>query len=276
MKKFPSKRIVITGAGSGLGRALSLEFAKMGWNILIADINMERAEETEKLVEAAGGKGLAVCCDVAKWDQVKGLADAAVSAWGGADIIVNNAGVSSIGVMEDIPLEDWQWILGINLMGVIYGCKAFIPLLKKQGRGHIVNTASAAGFCSLAEMGPYNVTKAGVISLSETIRMELRYHNIGVTVVCPTFFKTNILDQSRITDKKQIERANAFFNWSLGTSESVSRHIIRCIKRNRLYSVPQPDAKLYWAIKRHTPNFYSAMMSFLFGRGIIDKVLGVK
>lgn len=276
MKKFPNKRVVITGAGSGLGRALSLEFAKLGWKILVADINMDRANETLKLVEKAGGKGLAVSCDVAKWEQVKNLADVAVFNWGGADIIVNNAGVPAVGVMEDIPLEDWRWAIDINLMGVIHGCKTFIPLFKKQGGGHVVNTASAAGFCSLAEMGPYNVTKAGVIGLSETIRMELAYHNIGVTVVCPTFFKTNLMDQARVTDKKQLARANGFFKWSLGSAEGVSRHIIRSIKRNRLYAVTQPDAKFYWFLKRHMPNFYSKMMTFLFGRGIVDKVLGVK
>jgi NAD(P)-dependent dehydrogenase (short-subunit alcohol dehydrogenase family) len=276
MKKFPNKRIVVTGAGSGLGRALSLEFAKLGWKILVADINMDRANESVRLIEQAGGKGIAVCCDVAQWEQVKNLADTAVSTWGGADIIVNNAGVPAVGVMEEIPLENWRWIIDINLMSVIYGCKAFIPLFKKQGVGHIVNTASAAGFCALAEMGPYNATKAGVISVSETVRMELKYHNIGVTVVCPTFFKTNLMDQMRVTDKKQLERANAFFKLSLGTAEGVSRKIIRSISKNRLYVIPQPDAKMYWFLKRHTPNFYSKMMTFLFGRGILDKVLGIK
>jgi NAD(P)-dependent dehydrogenase (short-subunit alcohol dehydrogenase family) len=276
MKKFPNKRVVITGAGSGLGRALSLEFAKLGWKILVADINMDRADETLKLVEKAGGQGISVCCDVTQWEQVKNLADVAVSTWGGADIIVNNAGVPSVGFMEDIPLEDWRWIIDINLMGVIHGCKAFIPLFKKQGGGHIVNTASAAGFCSLAEMGPYNVTKAGVISLSETLRMEMAYQNIGITVVCPTFFKTNLMDQFRCTDKKQVERANGFFRFSLGTAEGVGRHIIRCIRKNRLYAVTQPDAKMYWFMKRHMPNFYFKMLSFVYGRGILDKVLGVK
>jgi NAD(P)-dependent dehydrogenase (short-subunit alcohol dehydrogenase family) len=276
MKKFPNKRVVITGAGSGLGRSLALEFAKLGWKILVADIHMERANESVKLIEQAGGNGLEVQCDVTQWDQVKNLADTAVSNWGGADIIVNNAGVPAVGFVQDIPLEDWRWIMDINLMGVIHGCKAFIPLFKKQGGGHIVNTASAAGFCSLAEMGPYNVTKAGVISLSETLKMELAYQNIGITVVCPTFFKTNLMDQFRCTDKRQVEMANGFFRLSLGTAEGVSRHIIRCIRRNRLYTVTQPDAKMYWFLKRHTPNFYFKMLSFVYGRGILDKVLGVK
>ena len=276
MKKFPNKRVVITGAGSGLGRALSLEFAKKGWNIMVADINMDWANESVKLINEAGGKGLAVHCDVTKWEQVKSLADTVMARWGGVDIIVNNAGVPVVGVMEDVPLEDWRFIIDVNLMSAIYGCKAFIPLFKKQGYGHIVNTASAAGFLSLATMGPYNVTKAGVIGLSETLRMELVSHNIGVTVVCPTFFKTNFLDKLRCTDKKFIDRGNAFFKWSLGTSEGISRHIMRSIKRNRMYVITQPDAKVGWFSKRHTPNLYLKIMGFLFGREVIYKILGVK
>lgn len=276
MKKFPNKRVVITGAGSGLGRTLALDFAGLGWKILVSDINMDRANESVKLVNEAGGQGLAVCCDVTKWEQVKSLSDTAISTWGGADIIVNNAGVPAVGVMEDIPLEDWQWIIDINLMGVIHGCKAFIPLFKKQGNGHVVNIASAAGFCSMAEMGPYNVTKAGVISLSETLRSELSYLNIGVTVVCPTFFKTNLMDQARSSSQKAHNRMDAFFDKSIGSAEGVSRHIIRSIKKNRLYVVTQLDAKIWWAFKRHMPNFYFGLQSFVFGRGILDKVMGVK
>jgi NAD(P)-dependent dehydrogenase (short-subunit alcohol dehydrogenase family) len=275
MKKFPNKRVVITGAGSGLGRALSLEFAKKGWNIMVADINMDRANESVKLINEAGGKGITVHCDVTKWEQVKNLADTAMATWGGADIIVNNAGVPVAGYMEDIPIENWQFIININLMSVIYGCKAFIPLFKKQGSGHIVNTASAAGFLALPEMSPYNVTKAGVIGLSETLRMELTSHKIGVTVVCPTFFKSNLLDQARYTDERQIKKVKKFFSLSMGTAQGVSRHIMRSIKRNRMYVITQPDAKMGWFSKRHTPNLYLKIMGFLFGREVIYKILGV-
>ena len=158
MKLFPEKRVVITGAGSGLGRALAVEFAKKEWKVLVSDVNMDGAEETVKQVNDAGGQGFAIPCDVTQWEQVEKLADSAVSKWGGVDIIVNNAGVLNVGPMEKIRLEDWRWIIDINLMGVIHGCKAFIPVFKKQGSGHIVNIASAAGFSALAEMGPYNVT----------------------------------------------------------------------------------------------------------------------
>ena len=181
-----------------------------------------------------------------------------------------------VGIMEDIPIEDWRWIIDINLMGVIYGCKAFLPMFKRQGSGHIVNIASAAGIVSLPEMGPYNVTKAGVISLSETLRLELAGTKIGVSVACPTFFKTNLMDQARYTDEKQLARAQAFFKFALGTSNSVSRHIMRSIKQNRLYVVTQIDAKLYWKMKRYVPYIYFKLIGFVFRSGLLDKVLGVK
>lgn len=274
--KYPNKRVVITGSGSGLGRTLALKFAKLGWKVLISDMFLDRAKETEKLVNEAGGTGLAVGCDVTKWEEVLNLAKVAEKEWGGADIIVNNAGVPGVGVMEDIPLEDWRWIIDINLMGVIHGCKAFLPMFKKQGIGHIVNISSAAGIVSLAEMGPYNVTKAGVISLSETLRVELFGTKIGVTVVCPTFFKTNLLDQMRCTNEKQIARAQGFFKFSLGTANSVSRHIIRSIKRNRLYVVTQVDAKLSWKMKRYMPQSFYTLMGYVDKSGLLDKILGAK
>jgi len=275
MKKFPNKRIVITGAGSGLGRTLAVDFSKRGWRIGVSDIIMERAEETVDMVNAAGGRGLAFHCDVTKWDQVSSMADAVVSEWEGVDIVVNNAGVPGVGVMEKISLEDWQWIIDINLMGVVHGCKAFIPIFKKQGSGHIVNIASSAGIVSLSEMGPYNVTKAGVISLSETLKMELFGDNIGVTVVCPTFFKTNLMDQARYTDQSQLDRAAAFFEKSKSTAEDVSLHIIRCIEKNRLYTLTQMDARLGWKMKRYFPELFFRLMGFLFSRGYMDKFLGV-
>jgi short-subunit dehydrogenase len=192
------------------------------------------------------------------------------------DIIINNAGVPVVGFMDKVSLEDWRFEIDIMLMSVIYGCRTFIPIFKKQGWGHIVNTASSAGIVSLPEMAPYNVTKAGVISLSETLRGELRGSNIGVTVVCPTFFKTNLMDQIRVTDEHQVKMANAFFDrFSFGTVESITRATLRAIAKNRLYVLPQPDSKLYWFMKRMTPHTFFNVNGFLYARGILDKILGI-
>lgn len=276
MQRFKTKTVVITGAGSGLGRGLAIEFAKLGWNVAVCDINGDRADESVRFVDNAGGHGLPVRCDVTRWEEMQRLADAVIAKWGAADIIINNAGVPVVGFMEKIPLEDWKFEIDMMLMSVIYGCRIFIPIFKKQGWGHIVNTASAAGIVSMPEMSPYNVTKAGVISLSETLRVELRGSNIGVTVICPTFFKTNLMDQARYTDERQLKMANAFFSkFSLGTIESVSRAALKAIRKNKLYVLPQPDAKLIWLMKRMTPHSYYNINGFFYSRGWLDKRLGI-
>ena len=276
MDRFKTKTVVITGAGSGFGRGLALDFAKLGWKVAVSDINMERAEESVRLVNGAGGQGIAIRCDVTKPEEVQGLADAVISKWGTADIIINNAGVPVLGFMEKITLEDWRFEIDVMLMSVIYGCRTFIPIFKKQGWGHIVNTASAAGIVSLPEMSPYNVTKAGVISLSETLRGELRGSNIGVTVVCPSFFKTNLMDNIRYTDERQFKMGHAFFDkFSFGTIESVSRCTFKAIKKNRLYVLPQWDAKFNWFMKRMTPHTFFNINAFLYSRGFLDWILGI-
>ena len=185
-------RAVVTGAGSGLGRAFCLELAARKARILAADINLAAAEETVRLVEAAGGKAIAHRCDVADPEQVEGLATTIEEAYGAADLVINNAGVAVGGTIGKVPLEDWRWIMGINLWGVIYGCHVFAPRFKSRGNGHIINVASAAGLLAAPEMGPYNVTKSGVVALSETLSAELAGTGVVVTVLCPTFFKTNI------------------------------------------------------------------------------------
>jgi NAD(P)-dependent dehydrogenase (short-subunit alcohol dehydrogenase family) len=275
MERFKTKTVVITGAGSGFGRGLAMDFARMGWKVAVSDISIDRAEETVRLMDG-NSRGLAIACDVTKPEEVQSLADTVLSTWGSVDIIINNAGVPVVGFMDKVSLEDWRFEIDIMLMSVIYGCRTFIPIFKKQGRGHIVNVASSAGIVSLPEMAPYNVTKAGVISLSETLRSELKGSNIGVTVVCPTFFKTNLMDQARCTDERQLKMANAFFcKFSFGTVESVTKATLKAIDKNRLYVLPQPDSKLYWFMKRMTPNTFFNVNGFLYARGILDKILGI-
>ncbi|PKN36823.1 MAG: short chain dehydrogenase [Deltaproteobacteria bacterium HGW-Deltaproteobacteria-2] len=276
MERFKTKTVAITGAGSGFGRGLALDFAKLGWKVAVSDINMDRAEESVRLVNEAGGQGITIKCDVTKPEEVQSLADTVISKWGTVDIIINNAGVPVLGFMEKISLEGWRFEIDVMLMSVIYGCRTFIPIFKKQGWGHIVNTASSAGIVSLPEMSPYNVTKAGVISLSETLRGELKRNNIGVTVVCPTFFKTNLMDQAQCTDEHQFKMAEAFFcKLSFGTVESVCASTLKAIKKNKLYVFPQPDSKLFWFMKRMAPNTYYNGNAFLYSRGILDKILGI-
>lgn len=275
MKKFPKKRIMITGAGSGLGRAIALEFAKMGWNVCVSDINLERADETLAQVKENGGQGFSYLCDVTKPEKIEDMAAHLKDTWGGVDVIVNNAGVAAAGFMEKIPLETWDWIMALNLKSVIYGCRTFIPMLSDQGGGHIVNVASNAGIACLPEMSCYNVTKAGVISLSETLRAELKPKNIGVSVIAPTFFKTNLMDQFTSSDPRQKEMAEAFFKKAKTSSEQVAKHVVKAVKKNKLYAITQLDGKFSWFSKRMTPEIYFNVLGWGYKKGLLDKYLGI-
>ncbi len=273
-KKFPGKRVVITGAGSGLGRALALEFAKRGWKIAIAEINDERAKESAEMVKKEGGTPLTIHCDVTKPQDLENVLDIVKKEWNGVDILINNAGVASAGWFEKIPLEKWDWIIGINLMSIIHGCRTFIRYFKEsETGGYIVNVASNAGIASLPEMVSYNTTKAAAISISETLKVELSKINVGVSVVCPTFFKTNLMDQFTSPDERQRELANTFFGNAKTTAEKVARHTVQSIEKNRFYVITQKDGRNMWRMKRWSPELYFKVMSLFYKTGFYDRHL---
>jgi NAD(P)-dependent dehydrogenase (short-subunit alcohol dehydrogenase family) len=250
---------VITGASSGLGRAIAKELAARRSKILIADIDEEGAKETARLVEKAGGEASFTRCDVSRVEDVMSLADEAFRSFGHVDLLVNNAGVAVGGPMGVVPIADWAWVMGINLWGVIYGCHAFIPRMKEQGGGAILNVASAAGLMSSPMLGPYNVTKAGVVALSETLFGELAPERISVTVLCPTFFKTNIASKGRThgpgIGPEQVEKLMAR---ATVQAEGVARSALAAVEAGQLYAVPHPDGRWFWRLKRAAPEIFYA------------------
>ncbi|AZE18698.1 Oxidoreductase, short-chain dehydrogenase/reductase family [Pseudomonas chlororaphis subsp. aureofaciens] len=189
-------RMMITGAGSGLGREIALRWAREGWQLALSDVSEPGLQETLRLVREAGGDGFVQRCDVRDYSQLTAFAQACEVKLGGIDVIVNNAGVASGGFFSELSLEDWDWQIAINLMGVVKGCKAFLPLLEKS-KGRIINIASMAALMQGPAMSNYNVAKAGVVALSESLLIELAQQEIGVHVVCPSFFQTNLLDSFR-------------------------------------------------------------------------------
>jgi NAD(P)-dependent dehydrogenase (short-subunit alcohol dehydrogenase family) len=252
---LPSEpRVVITGAGGGLGRALSIVAGERRARLLVSDVDAKGADETVRLAKAAGARDArSFACDVTKPEEVEALAKAADDAYGGTDLVVNNAGVAAAGPVGEVSLADWKWTIDVDLWGVIYGCHSFVPRMRKQGSGHVVNIASAAGLLTAPRMAPYNVAKAGVIALSETLSAELAVSGVGVTAVCPTFFRTNIVDGGRYTTPGMRKVAQMLIGRSKITADTVARGIFEAAERNELYYVPMADGRWMWRLKRLAP-----------------------
>jgi NAD(P)-dependent dehydrogenase (short-subunit alcohol dehydrogenase family) len=269
--KLDGKKAVITGAASGFGRALALAMARRGCRIGIVDIDTDGAGETLRMVEQAGGSGEVYELDVRVLIDWEAMADHFFRTWGGVDVLVNNAGVVSVGPVGEVPMEDWEWIFSINFWGMVYGCHTFIPHMKKQGSGHIVNVASANGLMCLLEMAPYNTTKAAVIALSETLRSELPA-GIGVTAVCPMFFNTHLLDGMRYTDKFWSDATHIAFDNARMTADEVAASVVKAVEKRKLYVVPQATGKVFWMIKRMNPGLFHGSLGLLnrtgIGRGV--------
>ncbi len=264
---------VVTGAGSGIGRAFALELAKRDGQVVCADLDETTAKETVLLIERAGGQAIAVACDVSAEVQVRELAQTA-EAWLGRapDLVVNNAGIGAGGLpIGEAPLGDWQQTLGVNLWGVIHGCHVFVPRLREQGSGGVINVASAAGFTAAPRMAAYNVSKAGVVSLSETLAAELAGSGVAVTVLCPTFVRTNIFG-GELIDPAAAQLARRIAGVAGFSPERVVRLTLDAHDRGRLYVLPQLDAKALWRLKRLAPAPY-ARVAGLVGRFAPDPVV---
>lgn len=272
------RRVVITGAASGLGLALAEAWAQRGWNVLLTDRDGEgAAREAERLAalpgalstgdavaerltssgtELSGPRIAALTLDVTDEDDWAAALEWVQQQWGGVDVVVNNAGVATGGRMERTSMEDWRWVVDINLLGVVQGCRTFIPLLKAQGSGHIVNTASLAGLIAPPTMASYNVVKAGVIALSETLRFELAPYGINTSVVCPSFFKTNLSQNLRTPDASVVRAMSKLVDQSSITADSIAEQVVFAVDEGKFLVLTDRDGKIAWAVKRFLPPLY--------------------
>ena len=253
---------VVTGAGSGIGRSFAVELARRGGTVVCADIHLETAQETVNLIQSlTSSNAYAVQCDVGLKEDVKALAEQAEQLLGHpVTLLINNAGVGLGGKFDEVSLEDWQWCMHVNLWGVIHGCHYFLPQFKQQGFGAIINVASAAGFTAAPEMTAYNVTKASVLALSETLSAELRSANIRVNVLCPTLVPTNIMKNGRLPKSYSGLADQLLMNHAFIDSEQVAKKTLNQLDANKLYTIPQPDAKLFWWMKRISPQLYAKLL----------------
>ena len=255
------KRIFITGGASGLGRALAERYARAGWRVSIGDLDVERCADALAAIRVHSPHSQALACDVTNEADLQAAADWLQHEWGGVDVVVNNAGVAQMGGIAETTLDDWRWAVDINLLGVVRGCKVFAPLLRTQGGGQLVNIASMAGLVHMPNAAAYNATKAAVVALSETLQLELEPDGIGVSVVCPAFFRTDLARNMRAANpqlegmtKRLVERAR------IGADE-IAERIFAGIERGDPHILTHPEARRFWRLKRMLPyRWYLALM----------------
>lgn len=252
------KTAMVTGAGSGIGRATALLMARRGADLFLCDINEQGLAETAGLVRALGRKVLAQRVDVADREQMRAFAAAVHEQVPAVDIVMNNAGVGLGGGFLDTDLEDWDWIIGINLLGVIHGCHFFVPPMVKRGRGgHVINVSSTAGYIASEVLSAYCTTKFAVLGHSEALRGELARHHIGVTAVCPGLINTAITRTARLRGAAASPAARAqmvaLYERRNYSPERVAENILKAVRRNRAVAPISPEAWAFYFLKRLSP-----------------------
>ena len=247
------RKVLITGAGSGLGRALAQRYAKAGCAIACVDIVLERARETMALLPGEGH--VAIAMDVGLDLEYDVLRQAIDAQFGELDVLVNNAGIASGGAMVDTTMDEWREVLEINLLGVVRGCRAFLPSMLERGRGRILNIASFAGLAGAPSVMSYGVSKAAVVALSEQLRAELHGSGVSVSVACPAFFQTNLLQNWRGSERMK-GFAEKMMASGKDTIDSVADKIYAATERGEFLILPTRSEPTRWRIKRLFPELY--------------------
>ncbi|MDB5971923.1 MAG: short-chain dehydrogenase [Hydrocarboniphaga sp.] len=272
MKDFSGRVAAITGAGSGMGRTLAVQLAQRGCHLALSDVNPEGLAGTAELARTHGVTVTTAIVDVADRQAMEDWAASSAAAHGKINLIFNNAGVALSSTMEGVDYADFEWIMGINFWGVVYGTKAFLPYLKAAGEGHIINTSSLFGLCSQPGMGGYNASKFAVRGFTEALRQELdmAHYGVSATSVHPGGIKTNIARAGRVSRniegllvKDSTKSGEHFEKLFITSADSAAKTILRAVERNSRRVLVGPDAKATDLLVRLFPSFYQVVLSWL-------------
>lgn len=279
MKNFKNKVAAITGAASGMGRTLALDLAGRGCHLALSDVNAKGLAETAQMASKLGVKVTTAQVNVADRDQMYAWAAQVVQDHGKVNLIFNNAGVALGATVESVKPEDFEWIMGINFWGVVWGTQAFLPHLKASGEGHVINTSSLFGLLAVPTQGTYNASKFAVRGLTEALRQELDMEQCGVSATCvhPGGIRTNIAMAARIDPAMaalgggDVEAARKRFDKLLNTTtaESAARQIIRAVERNQRRVLVGPDAKFLDKIVRLFGSWYQPLTTMFAKKGMM-------
>lgn len=253
-QSFAGKRALVTGGASGLGLAMTKILAAEGAKVLVVDVH-ELAPEGV-LPAGVEYRQLDVRSDEG-WDETRNWVEAT---WGGLDLLFNNAGVAAGGRIDVESIENWQWIIDINLLGVVRGCRTFVPMMKQAGGGHIVNTASLAGLVHAPSMASYNAVKAAVVAVSETLRHELAPDRIDVSVICPSFFRTNLAESLQGKDVDMEETAVRLITQAPRSADEVASKALEGVRNRRFIVLTDSDGVAAYNAKRYARKAYDAAM----------------
>jgi NAD(P)-dependent dehydrogenase (short-subunit alcohol dehydrogenase family) len=256
MENLRGKVAVITGAASGIGRAMADRFAAAGMRVVLADVDELKLRSTEAEMRENGADVLPVMADVSLGESMDELARRTLETYGAAHVLCNNAGVAGVGDQWTGPISVWDWVININIYGVVHGIRSFLPIMLEQNEGHIVNTASMAGLVAMPGFGPYNATKHAVVAISEGLFLELAAKGSGVScsVLCPGFVKTNLMTDIKWTDRlgprptEIVDPISAMMNQALHTgvetgipATDVADQVHDAIVSNRFWILTHPD-----------------------------------